>query len=174
MLIIMASVLLSLLACVIFNRFVQMGLKKNLNKNAILEKLRSEISLLITELNGTTERNIALVENRIQEMKSLMQEIAKLQKILEMQTHREERMDKVYTDLGRNRPLDIQLESHSSSVSEELNQQETALPEEHSLQEQVLMLYEAGESADRIAEKLNMNRGEVDLFLSLHVRTPHG
>lgn len=73
--------------------------------DAIIGKLRKEVGEIVTELNGTTERNVALLENRIAALNDLLEKAGKTSGALKRESEKHEISSRVYTALERSRPL---------------------------------------------------------------------
>ena len=163
----------------------------------MLGRIRDEIDEMIIEINRTADRNVTLLENRITRLSSLIQRAEKLERVREREAEKDTGVERVYSELGRNRGLRITVEDNDGrpGLSPE------SIPEPESpgagesgpespppgdtsildggaapdgggppMRERVLTLHRRGESLQSIAESLNMNRGEVELIISLHGR----
>ena len=158
-----ASIVVTLAACFLFARHWRRRMHRGLETEALMRRLRGELAELITEMNGTTERNVALLETRIHALGSLVERAGKVERVLERETEKSENLHRVYSELGRNRGLNITLEEETKldpAVEFDL------LP----IREKALVLHRRGEGLDRIADTLSMSRGEVELIISLHDR----
>ncbi|OQX29971.1 MAG: hypothetical protein B0D92_00915 [Spirochaeta sp. LUC14_002_19_P3] len=142
----------------IFSLLHHRSIKREIAVNNIISKLRREVSEIIIEMNGTTERNILLLENRIQELKRLLDKAAKVRKVLEAEKNKQASAERIYSELGKKRPIKLQdpppFEHESSADS-------------LSPRDKVLQMYQRGDSLDAIVDKVGMNRGEIELIISL-------
>lgn len=146
----------------IFSLLHYRGIKREIAVKSIISNLRKEVSELIIELNGTTERNILLVENRIQELKQLIDKAAKLHKVLETEKNKQISVERVYTELGRKRPIGLQADPPPAKTHESAADSDSL-----SLRNEVLQMYQSGYSLNAIADKVGMNRGEIELIIAL-------
>jgi len=137
--------------------------------DTLIGKLRTEIGQMVTELNGSAERNIALLENRIRTASDLIDRAIKASGALETEKHKHESVDRIYTALARSRPLsiDVEVPPEPTETAEAADTQDF---DSLSIREKALVLYRKGEDMDTIGGKLSMSRGEVELIISLHDR----
>lgn len=113
----------------------------------VLENIESEIRSLIIEMNKTTDRNIELIEDSINDLKTLI-----------------EQADKRITVLKKEQKIEIK--------PVKIRQQDVAIntvkiPKKLSFKNQVLDMHKKGIEAKVIAAKMEANIGEVELILSL-------
>lgn len=94
-------VLGNLVVIVVLIVYVNKRIDKRLRPEQIISQMRSEIEGIITELNQTTERNIALIEDRVHRLQSLMDAADRRITVLKREAEREDRTKAVYTNLGR-------------------------------------------------------------------------
>jgi len=161
--------------------------RRKLERGAF-KKLKREIDDMLTDINGATERSILLIEDRIRTMTSLIDRGSKLVKVLKKEGESKEHSSRVYTELGKSKPLRLVLENteneHIANEGvndlEQLDNQESrvfgAIKSEReglqslSTQEKVLVLFRKGESIEQIASTLGISRGEAELTISIHDR----
>jgi uncharacterized membrane-anchored protein YhcB (DUF1043 family) len=144
-------------------------IRRELETDAIIGKLRTEVDQMVTELNGTTERNIALLEDRIRQTNELVEKAAKAAGVLKRESEKQDFSNQVYTSLGKSRPLNLTVDDENE-VPERSVVEEPVDFESLSVREKALVLHRRGQNADSIASELNMSRGEVELMISLHDR----
>lgn len=141
-------------------------IKREIAVKTIVNQLRKEISELIVELNGTTERNILLVENRIRELKQLVDKASKLHKVFEIEKNKQAKTEQVYSELSRKRPIMLQASTPFTNIDESTDFDLL------SLRDKALWMYQRGDSPEIIADKLGMKRGEIELIVSLSNQNP--
>ena len=129
------------------NRFIKSSL--------FLEQLRNEVDSLVIELNQTTNRNIGLIEERLDRLKELLEKADKSIHLLSKKSEQTKEETRVYTDLKKNVPL--------------FGAQETDDVLEPSLGEKVKRMYLDGVKKETIASKLDVTLSEVDLMLSIEM-----
>lgn len=128
----------------------------------------------MTELNGTAERNIALLENQIRTISELTEKAGKVAAVLQREKDKHDLADRVYTSLSRSKPLTLNVEE--SSIPEKpagntvVIEPEAADFDTLPVREKALILHRKGNSLDSIAGELDLSRGEVELIISLHDR----
>jgi hypothetical protein len=129
---------------------------KLLRKDALLDKVREEIEGLVLDLNQTTERNIGLIEDRINTLKRFLDSADKRIVLIGRETEKHETTNRLYNNLARKKARDRTPDDEGTKKS--LN------PEE------VIDLHRKGISSGIIAHKLGTTIGEVDLIISLQDR----
>lgn len=72
---------------------------RELSADRALEEIRKEIGDLITDLNGTTERNITLIEDRVQRLNKVLETTDRKIGILQKEAEKHEVGTGMYTDL---------------------------------------------------------------------------
>lgn len=87
--------------------YVRSRLRKALELDSLLLNIRKEVGILTTELNQTTDRNISLVEDRMEALRSLLDEADRRMGVIrkEVETRAVER--DVYSRLGRPHPAPV-------------------------------------------------------------------
>jgi transcriptional regulator len=123
-------------------------LKRFVDPKAILESIREEVDRIIVEMNSTTDRNITLLEDKVQSLSNLLEQADKKIGILKREIEKHELSAKVYSELARN----------GKRVQE---------PEEQDRHSQVLNLHRQGISPSAIAKRLGITLAEIELIISL-------
>jgi len=162
------------------------------------DAVAAEIQSLIIEFTATTDRNIALLEDRVLSLQSALSEADKRLTLLQRNNERQEQVQKQYSDIGRKKialpPLsreDVnavsddeapvvtesaltgQVQSIPKAASPSRATGEEVLREETrplSGREAILDLYYKGFSSQLIASRLNCTIAEVELVISLRER----
>jgi len=124
------------------------------NTDSQLEEVREEVARVIIELNQTTERNIALIEDRISRLVELLSTADKKIGLLKRESEKHEVSQRVYSELSA-KPV-VNVPKNSSPKKD--NQQE------------ILRLYLAGFTPRVIARRMALSLGEVELIISLSER----
>ena len=146
--------------------FFKARIDKRLRSNETLQVVREEISGLIVELNQTTNRNVEIIEERIERLKEITQRADKRIGLLTKEIGKKEKETEVYTSLkpqaGRPPGGDEQRpRENEEPVSGEPRGGE-------STRERVLALYNNGISPDVICKELDITLAEVELVISLN------
>ncbi len=169
------SLAVSLIACTVYFRILRTRMRDELKTDAILGRFRSEVSGLITEMNATTERNVALLESRIGQLSELLEKSSKTASVLRSETEAIEKAGKTYASLARSRPISLTLDEPEHELHEDAEKAESDIVnsidfDSLSVKDKTLVLHRRGETSDAIAANLGMSRGEVELIISLHDR----
>jgi fructose-specific phosphotransferase system component IIB len=125
---------------------------KKVNPQALLRDIGREVTSIITELNGTTDRNISLIEDKIKQLDELLLRADKKLSLLRRENEKLN-IGKTYNDIIK-RP---------QPVTETVVYEET----DTNIKEKVQRLRKEGFSTQAIANRINMPVGEIELILSL-------
>jgi len=94
-----------LIICVSFCFFIffyfKWYIKRRTKATELLVEYRTEVSRLITEINSVTDRNLQLVEDRINKLKSLLEETDKRIAVYGRELEKSRTGEALYTSLGR-------------------------------------------------------------------------
>lgn len=144
---------------------------KAMEPSRLLEEVRGEINELIRELNQTTDRNIELIEERINTMAELLNNADKRLTLLKKEQDKGDKTHTVYTNLRKKAPIrmqndlfDIQEEKTPSTPRQTEPVKTTAVTDP---KREVIKLFGQGLSSQIIANKLGLPVGEVELIISL-------
>ena len=137
--------------------FFRGRLVRFVKSNLVLDQIREEVDKMIIEMNQTTNRNIGLIEDRLQYLRELTAKADK--SILQLSRTVEQKKDEVlvYNDLKKRAPM-----VHQDSIQE--------FPSELTINQRVLQMYKEGIPKEKIARNIDKTLGEVDLILSLELR----
>ena len=113
-----------------------------------LEQIRNEVDDLVIELNQTTNRNIGLIEDRLDRLKELLDKADKSIVLHSKSTEQKKEETKVYTNLKKN----IRLADQDVSIGEKVKR-----------------MYMDGVKKEVIASKLDVTLSEVDLILTIEM-----
>ncbi|MQY76691.1 MAG: hypothetical protein GH155_03590 [Spirochaeta sp.] len=148
-----------LLAALILGWYLQyLILKRKIEKKtdtgSHLEEVREEVARVIIELNQTTERNIALIEDRISCLRELLSTADKKIGLLKRESEKHEVSQRVYSKLSA-RPV-------VNAAKEENPKKDN--------QKEILRLHLSGFTPRIIAKRVGLSLGEVELIISLSER----
>jgi hypothetical protein len=166
--------------CFIFFYF-KWYIKRRTTATELLSEYRSEVYRLITEIDSVTDRNLQLVEDRINKLKSLSEETDKRIAVYGRELEKSRTGEALYTSLGRGIRAALNTQpsppppsaaagtlKQSSAASIESSQQNA--PKPHS-KKQIRSLIETmikeGQSPAQIASHLDISRAEVELAMTL-------
>ncbi len=137
---------------------------------------------MIVEINQTTDRNIELIEDRVERLKTLLKDADRRIGVLKTEVSRQEKTAELYTHLGsRGRKVSqgaspgedagAGVAGHPGSAGE----QPPAAPENREAKKsRVVRLYLQGFSSQQIAAKVGVTVGEVDLMVALYEHNTEG
>ena len=168
-------------------------IERELNATTLLKDVQDEVDGMVRELNLSAERNIALLETRIEELETLLAQSDQKLVLMARELERRERSTEVYTQLKKPLPeppmpepeeseavespsapapavfekpaSSGQLEFDAESASEPLPAEP---PAPRTLTERVLGFRDQGLDPGAIAAATGATRGEVELILSLN------
>lgn len=129
-------------------------IEKKANADSHLEEVREEVARVIIELNQTTDRNIALIEDRITRLVELLATADKKIGLLKRESEKHEVSQSVYSKLLAKQSVNVP----KSTEHKKDNQQE------------ILRLHLAGFTPRIIARRMDLSLGEVELVISLSER----
>jgi len=125
--------------------------------DSIVKAIQDEVNQMIVDFNGTTDRNIALIEERIGRLQGLLSSADKRIAVLKKEGEKTKTSEEVYAQLKPRGPLP---EAPPPQAPVRVK----------SPREEVLDLHHQGMDAKLIASKLNKTLGEVELIISLGER----
>lgn len=181
------TVILVLVAYLVLNR----NINSRTSQQAALEEIKREVGAIITELNQTTERNVEIIEDRIETLERLIGQADKRLGALRRDLSSRQSEEVTYSRLGvdssrgagstftgtRQSDVDVPRStgdsaavssspdagaSHSSSGTGD-----GSVSAQPSVRERVRALYLQGLSLERIASIVGRTVGEVELIVSL-------
>lgn len=141
-----------------------------------ISRIRDEIDELVLEMNQTAERNVALLEDRIKALETLLENADKKMLLMQKESEKSDLSRQVYSHLKKSTILPVEEEPpaqqypHSQGLQLSLEEEEKKHVQEKpiSMKDSVMSLYGQGFSADIISQKLQASIAEVDLIISLH------
>ena len=156
---------------------------QELNATTLLKDVQTEVEGMVRELNLSAERNIGLLEARIEELEGLLAQADQKMVLLAREVDRREKSAEVYTQLKRP-VVDLQPEPEPEVVPVVLDlpppkpvespapapspEPVVEVPRPRSLKERVLALRTQGLDVATIAQTTGATQGEVELILSLN------
>ncbi|ULQ59813.1 hypothetical protein K7I13_00145 [Brucepastera parasyntrophica] len=171
-------------------------LKSRFSSDKILANLQEEVNGLITDIDKAADRDIAILEARIQQLRSLIaladqrilvaerevkkrQEAASLTEALQKEPERVPPKPVQVIDIGRlsgeNKPEPAKA-AHTETESPvvvysrpKVRHSPDQIRPQIPVKEQVIELAEQGFSAEIIAKRLSISPGEVELILDLNI-----
>ena len=146
--------------------------RRQTRQEAVLEEIKREAGAIITELNATTERNIELLEERIQRISELVATADRRIGTLRKENSIDQSVRQTYTHLGdrrSHRPADA---TNGDPTVEPAAQAERSEQPTVDIRTRVRNLHYSGMSSSQIASTVGKTVGEVELIISL-ASPPH-
>jgi len=155
---------------------------QELNATSLLKDVQDEVDGMVRELNLSAERNIGLLEARIEELEGLLSQADQKMILLGRELERREKTAEVYSQLKRPVPeavpevIEAPVPEEPVAVPEPVIEWKPAPEPEpvrpRTLKERVLSYRDQGLDPGAIASSTGATRGEVELILSLNPITP--
>jgi hypothetical protein len=164
-------------------------IKRKTSKENVLAELQDEIDKMKADIDFHTDRDSSLVEDRVKNLKTFLEDTDKRINLLFRETDRQRSQERTYAALGRQSSHTVRaaapgLETGSGGpfpgetgqVPEDgpqgifpgiVGAAEPISPKPLPLAEQVAGLYRAGFSPKLIADRLGVTQAEVDLAVAL-------
>jgi septal ring factor EnvC (AmiA/AmiB activator) len=146
---------------------------KSLRSNELIATVRGEMEQLVTELNQTTNRNVEIIEERINQLKAISARADKQIKLLTKEIEKKEKETDTYSSIRYKKFSGAEKENLGTGGREEPDRGETATSDvrkQKPRRERVLELYRLGMNMEEIAKKLEMTMSEIELIISLEER----
>jgi hypothetical protein len=149
-----------------------------------ISEIRDEVSRLLVELNQATDRNIALMEDKISALNEVISTADKKIGLLRRETEKHDVGSQIYTRLAEGKPraaaesprfpavpaADAAVPQPVVSLAVELSESGGADSRAPDARQRVMMLYRAGFSPSLIASRVGSPLGEVELIIALEQR----
>ncbi len=137
-------------------------INKILDSKKLLSKVNDEVDSLILELNQTTERNVLLIEDRINKLSELIKSSDRSILLMNKELSKKGREPFVYSHLEKKRifpPIENERVKEPVKNDENLNEKK-----------RIMELFNKGLSPAIIASKTGTSIGEVELIITLNSR----
>lgn len=174
------AILLNILVAAILYIVLNKKIDRQLNPKEMLDRIGAEVEDIIKELNHTTERNIGLIEDRVESLKSLLESTDRRLAVLRREAEKHEMSNAVYTSIvqkNRKHRTDQQVpataeanptsETRDSVPGSAAARSNDIPPKRSDVRDQVLELHRKGISPSVIAGRVGSTIGEVELIISL-------
>jgi hypothetical protein len=93
--------IISLSFCIVFFFYFRWYIKRRTSASELLAEYRTEVYRLIAEIDGATDRDSLLVEDRIKKLKAVLEETDKRLSVYTKELERSRSGEALYTSLGR-------------------------------------------------------------------------
>lgn len=144
------SITVNLIVLFVFFLYFRRRISSVLQTTNIVQQIQREVDEMIVELNQTADRNIGLMEERLERLSALISDADKRIGVLKRESDRSKVSETVYTQL---RP--------------KITPPPPPAEPRKSARDEVLELYRQGVEPKEIAARVNKTLGEVDLIISL-------
>ncbi|MDR2468596.1 MAG: hypothetical protein LBD22_06525 [Spirochaetaceae bacterium] len=143
----------------------------------ISQEVREEVQHIITEIDRVTDSNMFLIEQRIEQLKTILTDADRRIGALGREVEARDRRDAAYAELGRKKkPSATSTNKTDGTDKNELfdggpapEQPVVAVPPtQYTKQEQIILLSASGLTPAQISAKLNMTITEIEMVLVLH------
>lgn len=163
----MNTFLICLIICSVYSLIIYQILSKRINKKinnkTFLNDVKEEINLLITQINETSDRNVLLIENRLERLNSLLS--ASDKKLSKLRTAVIDNIPE------KQEPVELEIVEPEPELPpiEQADGKSNIIQDNPSLnrKERILLLYKQGISSSVIASQTRSTIGEVELIISL-------
>ena len=181
-----------IIICVSFCFFIffyfKWYIKRRTSVSVFLEEYQTEVHRLIAEIDSATDRDSLLVEDRINRLKTILEETDKRVAVYARELDRSRTGEALYTSLGRgiraalNTPVETQASQpviqtppvqppltvrQEEQLPEEPIQAEPSPPSRKQLRSMIETMVNDGLSPGEIASRLEISLSEVDLAINL-------
>ena len=180
-----ATLIICIFSFIYLRTLLKSRTSKQFLKDEVLTEIREEVNMILGAIDEATERDISLIKERENELKSLLDEIDKRLKlyIREMENYREadevynkalaasppplQQNPGTYTELGKNRNMAAFPLPEFTVKSDE---GEKTAPGPSSTADQIKELLRAGFPPPLIASRLGISISEVEFAAALYER----
>lgn len=167
----------ALVLCGFFFIYFTLYIKRRTERANILEDYQDEVNKLIADIDAATDRDITLVEERINTLKKLLEDVDKRIAVLSREQDRKRSSDAVYTSLGRQMKVSVQEPEITEAAAQgsgsplepavEKAVPVTVIEPKVSFAERVAELSRTGFAPDLIAARLGVSISEVELAIAV-------
>ena len=161
---------LSLALCLVLFFYLRWYVRRRTGAEELLAEYRTEVRRLIAEIDAATDRDSQLVEERIKNLKSLLDDTDRRIAVYVRELERGRAGEALYSSLGRG--IRAALDTRKP-VREPAPMPEIPPPEETEsggLRRQIAVMAAQGLTPAEIASRLDLSLSEVDLALKLRGR----
>jgi hypothetical protein len=155
----------SLVLCAFFFVYFHIYIRRRTGRENILAGYREEVDRLIAEIDRATDRDARLVEERIAELRKVLEDADRRIALLD----RRRASTELYTALGKSAPAAVPPVPPAVSSATPIATAETP-PAARPITERVVELSRQGFAAELIAAKLGLSLSEVELAITVSRR----
>lgn len=165
----MNTILICLIICTVYSFIIYKVLESKINKKidnkTFLKEVHEEINSLITQINETSDRNVLLIENRLERLNNLIsisdRSIMNLKNYNSIKKNEASKVEDIIIQDKAPIKIDevITMEIKSSNIHNDVTL---------TRRERILLLHRQGISPTIIASQTKATIGEVELIISLN------
>ncbi|MGL1894676.1 MAG: hypothetical protein OCD02_23860 [Spirochaetaceae bacterium] len=166
----MNTLLICLIVCSVYSFVIYRVLSRRVNKKidnkTFLNSVKEEINSLINQINETSDRNVLLVENRLEKISLAIAEADR--KLAKLKTESKVNIEtKVTQNILSSQPV---IEPEVMFTGNEVEPEKIEPIDDPSLtrRERILLLHKQGISPTVIASQTKATIGEVELIISVN------
>jgi hypothetical protein len=166
-------VVLNALGCLVIYLVLSGRIRRSASPDAQIKGLREEVDRLVIALNQTTERNIALMEDKIAELSELLLKADKKIGLIRTESGKHDAGAKVYSRILQSKnfkPAPEPEAPDAAAIPAAEERQERPGGALRDLRAEVLSLHREGLPATLISSRVGAPLGEVELVISLEKR----
>ncbi|HOF85907.1 MAG TPA: hypothetical protein PLP41_09395 [Treponemataceae bacterium] len=161
-----ALVLFIINLVVLFAAFIR--LKDRFSSARILGDIRSEIDRLIMDLGRETDRDVAILEDRIRGLRELMDEADRRILLADREESKRKTLPEIPAPEARTEQTPEQTEPVIIYTKPRISRRESQIEPEIPVRERAIQMARKDISPEIIAKTLGISQGEVDLILTMN------
>lgn len=174
----MNTILICLIVCTVYSfiiyRVLSIRINKKIDNKTFLKEVHEEINSLITQINETSDRNVLLIENRLERLNNLI--ATSDRSISNLKSYNTIRKNEPVKKVEKQEPIQIEelVSETNSDASYNKNVSINDISNENvdnnltlTKRERILLLHRQGISPSIIATQTRSTIGEVELIISL-------
>lgn len=170
----MNTILICLIVCSIYcfilYKIVIHRINKKIDNKSFLKSVKEEINSLITQINETSDRNVLLIENRLERLSNAVADADKRLNSFKKEINKEILTPASDIKEIKKKPISLEIiETEDNIFKESVSIKSNELEDDNTLprRDRILLLHRQGISPSIIASQTNATIGEVELIISL-------
>lgn len=151
--------------CFVLYKIIIYRINKKIDNKSFLKKVKEEINSLVTQINETSDRNVLLIENRLERLNSAVNEADQRLQLFKKEIKKEIQTPVTELKEVKEKPISLEI-IETDDATPEINDQledDLNLPRK----DRILLLHRQGISPSVIASQTKATIGEVELIISL-------
>jgi hypothetical protein len=179
--------------CLFIFFYIKWYIKRRTSAFGLLPEEKIEVSRLIVEINAVTDRNLLLIEDKIKQLKEVLDDTDKRISVYVKELEKSRTGEALYTNLGRGIRAALKTEAEAVNntpplsavrpnlevkpkvspaveIQPELQSVKHKPPSKRQIRNSIDLLANEGLPAEEIASRLDISMAEVDLAMNLRRR----